>query len=228
MSPGQFLVVFASPGDPAPQHLDAACPGRVLRLTCADLSKRGWRLRLSKPAEGRAVISGDVVCVTDIAGVVVRKGWVTEEDMPQIAGEDRYFVAAEAHAFLLAFFSSLPCPVWNPPTPSSLGGPYLRPLQWKRLAMECGLDVSEASALRGTWDEAPDHVVTVVGESCFGAPGGAWATAAHRLAVAAEAPLLSVGFATARSGPRFLSADPWPNLGGPGVAAAVVAALAPA
>lgn len=220
MSRSPLLVVVAGTGDVAPEQLAAHWPGEVLRLTCADLSRPGWAWRARRPDASWAVMDGRRLRVSSIAAAVVRLGWVTEADLPWIAAEDRGFVAAEMQAFLLAFLATLPCPVWNPPSPSCLAGPVLRPLQWHRLALAHGFPVAPGA---GT-----SFGVTVVGDRCMGAGSPSVAARARRLAGAAGARLLRLELSGPAAAPVFHAADPWADLGDAEVASALCTELAAA
>ena len=70
----------------------------------------------SYPDRGRLVAGGSVFPVSEVTGVLTRRPHVFEVELMQVAVEDRPFVAAEINAFLLAWLSSLRCPVINRPS----------------------------------------------------------------------------------------------------------------
>src|SRR5262249_11317330 len=66
-------------------------------LTPLDLSLKGWRCRFCTPTPGMAVVDGKVIPVEVIRGVVTRLPWITEDEIPHVALQDRAYVAAEMH-----------------------------------------------------------------------------------------------------------------------------------
>jgi hypothetical protein len=221
------VLVTASRRDAAATAL-AARDGAVVRLvTPDDLSQEGWRFRLSDPAGGMASVGGSALSAADIAGVVTRLPAVTAHDLPHIADDDRDYVAVEMNAFLLAWLTSLPCPVVNRPTPRCLAGPHWRQEQWVLAAERLGIPARPL--VRRTNEEsptpvaAPPHVVTVVGREHFGAEHEELAERAHALADAAGADLLSVGFDGPRRDARFVNASLWLDLGDAAIGDAVIA-----
>src|SRR5437899_8192349 len=90
--------------------------GPVL-LTSADLSASGWRHYLPPSRRSRAMIAARSVVPEAITGVLTRIPCVYEQELGHIVPEDRSYVASEMTAFLLAWLSSLTCPVLNSPTP---------------------------------------------------------------------------------------------------------------
>jgi hypothetical protein len=211
-----MLLVVASQHDgTASRFIERAAPGRARRLSPQDLSLAGWSSGLMPPQRGtgKLVADGEVVDAAHIGGVVTRLPCVVESELPHIHPSDRMYVAAEMTAFLLFWLSSLSCPVLNRPTPTCLAGPNLPWEQWCYVATKRGLSVAPPDV---------DAVikVTVVGDRCIGG-GQAEATAARAVAASVGATLLVVHFAEQPSG-TFVSADPWPDLAQPEVAAAVL------
>ncbi|MGH2356006.1 MAG: hypothetical protein ACRDJN_30740, partial [Chloroflexota bacterium] len=212
-------------------------------------SVAGWRHAPGQATAGAAtasaaVIGGRRVTVDQIDGVLTRLPSVFPDELTHIVPADRTYVAAEMRAFLIAWLSTLPCPVLNRPSPGCLAGPAWSPEQWVRAATRLGIparpfhrhavpggipsaghapgDASGAS----DGDIRPPEVVTVttvtiVGRRCLGTTERRLAAAARRLARAAGADLLSAHFDGPGSAARFLSADPWPDVSAPAVADAV-------
>ena len=108
-------------------------------LTCSDLSRKGWVYRSSDPIGGRAVIEGSVIRTRDIRGVVTRMPAAAPAELEHVHEVDRSYATSEMQAFLLAWLSSLRCPVLNRPTPESLCGLSLHAATWVRRALRLGL-----------------------------------------------------------------------------------------
>jgi hypothetical protein len=236
------LVVVAGRRDAiasafAAQHASAG----VALLTPADLSRPGWRFALDTSGpkvDGSAVVDGRVVGVDEITGVVTRLPAVMPAELPAIVPEDRDYVAAEMTAFLLAWLSSLSCPVVNRPTTTCLAGPNWRPERWVYLAAQLGIPFREACSVvdpdRTPFTEAagadstarPVVTVNVVGERCLGTDDERLTVAARRLADTVGARLLAVHFEPVDqpegTPPRFVAASPWPDLSRPEVGDAVL------
>src|SRR5258708_24122925 len=200
-------------------------------LTCEDLSSAGWRHLPSDREASRAVVSGQIVKEADIRGVLMRRPWVFQQELTQIAAADREYVAAEMTAFLQSWLSDLLCPVLNRPRGTCLCGPNWRPQQWAQAAERAGLR-SEAMHWRvperqkktpGDAAAVPAQSVrlTVVGDRCLGAPDESCAAGARRLAALAGTGLLTVRVSAGRRIPCFMAADPIPSLDDAEVADAV-------
>jgi len=198
-------------------------------VSAADLSTSGWSLHLASPGKSRACVGGRDIRNEEINGVVTRIPRVGSEDLEHIVSSDRRYVAAEMTAFLLAWLSSLACPVLNRPTPSCLGGPIWRAEEWVHLASLLGIPVLPVR--RKTPDCVPlpevESVcaVTVVGEACLGNAAEPLIKNARKLAKAAGTDLLSVRFTGSEADSAFVSASVWPNLSSPETADTVLQCL---
>jgi len=195
------IVIFASRFDESARSLVARWKNYdASLLTCDDLSVTGWRQFLNDKGINQAVVSGQVVDVTNINGVLIRWPGVFAQELVQIAAHDRDYVASEMMAFLFWWFSTLNCPVINKPTPVNLTGPAWRLEQWTYLAAQLGMQVKTARRHvgPGAVDSQPAEpaaaVVTVVGNRCFGAVGPLLLEQSRELARAAGVSLLKVGF----------------------------------
>ena len=222
-----MLVVVASRFDGEATALAArwAKDGAAL-LRCEDLSTAGWRYLPDDPRSSTAVVSGELVPISSIRGVVTRRPSIFEAEIACVATMDREFVAAEMNAFLLCWLAALRCPVFNPPTPGCLSGPNWSPAEWVRAAARTGICVRpfrtdipacpesriEQSGI-GPAEPAGEAIeVTLVGDCCFGAPDGEVAAYARNLAAAAGVRLLSVRFDMGTGPPVFLDANLFPKL----------------
>jgi hypothetical protein len=170
-------------------------------------------------------VSGNVVPLSSIRGVLVRRPAIFSVELAHIAQEDREYVAAEMSSFLLYWLSALRCPVFNVPTPGCLSGPDWCASQWTHAAARAGLrarpirtSIPACPALpTGPSGEAADERVidpidvTVVGERCFGAPDETIATCARSLACTAGVRFLCIRFDVGRGTPVFLEAQLFPT-----------------
>lgn len=224
-----FLVVLASNADAAAARFAADAPDQVRVMTPADLSQPGWSLEVTGAGSSIAVVAGEQVSSRRIAGVVTRLAAVTECDLPHIVAADRAYVAAEMTAFLLAWLTSLQCPVVNRPTAQCLAGPHWRQAQWTVAANRLGipavpplLRANPTELRRDQHEPAGTTSIVVIGRHHVGAADPVLAAHAHALADAAGADLLSVRFDGAGSSARFVAASLWPDLGDARVSDAVL------
>jgi hypothetical protein len=229
-----MVVIVASRFDEEAQALIArwAADGAAL-LTCEDLSTAGWVHQPNHPGSSMAVVSGDVIPTSEIAGVLVRRAWIFQEELTYIAAADREFVAAEMNAFLLCWLAALRCAVINPSTPSCLSGPLWSEQQWVHAAAGVGMRVRSVRACGPAQTpakilrDAPGAIeeVTVVDQNCFGANHELMFAQAKLLAAVSRVRILSVRFMVGNSAPIFLSANPFPRLTGDEVLDALRGAL---
>lgn len=212
-----MLVIVAARHDAGAQELAARWHAHdAVLMTCEDLATPGWRYYVGRPGASTAVIGGRTVPERAIDGVLTRRPWIFERELVHVAADDREFCAAESNALMLAWLSSLRCPVLNAPTPTSLAGPAWRPLQWRRLAVQRGIPVDAEATSPG--DDCA--LVTVVGRRAFGTDDAELASWATQLAATAGTTLLAVRFRL-EGGARFVAASPWPDLRDEAVADAV-------
>jgi hypothetical protein len=225
-----MLVIAANPGDEVAQWLANCWQAHdTALLTAADLSVSGWYQHFPPlaPGRSRAVVSGRELATGDITGVLTRMPCVYERELGHIVPGDRSYVASEMTAFLLAWLSSLTCPVLNRPTPTCLAGTNWRSEQWVRLAAGLGIPVRPVRrASARTSDELADSCeVIVVGGECFAEAAPQLHAYARSVAGAAGTELLAVRFTGSEPGALFVSAHPWPNLASPEIAGAVLTRL---
>ncbi len=240
-----MLVVVASRHDKAAEALVAnwAAHGHgVSLLTPEDLSVVGWRHYLSSidgeinsPLSSSAVVGGVAMSTTcaialdQITGVLTRLPSIFEQELLHIIPEDRAYVATEMNAFLIAWLSSLKCPVLNRPTPTYLLGPAWRPEQWVYAAAQLGIPVrpvrrqsSMSANVCPQVLEKSSVKVTVVGDRCLGEVEKTLASHARRIADAAQVDLLTVHFSSNESPAEFLGADLWTDISAPDVGDAIL------
>ena len=220
-------MIVASRWDEAAATLAERWAGYGCRLlTPDDLSEPGWRYRVGRAGESRAVADGQPLDAADIAGLLVRLPGVSGRELLRIDTEHRDYAAAEMHAFLAAWLTELPCPVLNRPTPGCLAGPAWRPEQWTHAAAGLGiptLPITRSEDVTGQVDAdagAGRLSVTVVSGRPVGAPPELLVDRALRLAAAAGVDLLTAVF-THEEEPRLIGASPWPDIGDDAVADAI-------
>jgi hypothetical protein len=230
----RFFLVIASRSDTAAIGLAAAAAPELRVVTPADLSQPGWTLRLGDVAAATAVIGGEVVAASAIAGVLVRLPGVAEHDLPHIAASDRGYVAAEMTAFLLAFLTALNCPLVNRPTPQCLAGPAWRQERWVSVANRLSIPVRPAlrrqavpamPAAVGAPVAAAATTITIVGRRHIGEANAALVRRSHALADAAGADLLAVQFDGSGADANFIGANLLADLADRAVAGAVMGLL---
>jgi hypothetical protein len=218
-----MVVIVASRFDEEAQALAVrwSADGAAL-LTCEDLSTSGWVYESNHLRSSMAVVSGKVVSTCEIAGVLVRRPWIFQEELTHIAAADREYVAAEMNAFLLCWLAALRCPVLNRPTPTCLSGPLWSEQQWVHAAARVGMQVRPlrvcvpAQAPAEIRSDAPGAIqeVTVLDQNCFGAPNDVVSAQVKLLAAVSRVRFLSVRFTVGDGLPVFLSANPFPRLTG--------------
>src|SRR4051794_20799639 len=222
-----MLIILAKGDDEGAEWLaDRWRRHDAVVMSPADLSQEGWVHYVGSPQGSRVCIGGRKVGEEDIRGVLVRITSVAAGDLGCIVEADRSYVAAEMTAFLLEWLSGLTCPVLNHPTAQSLGGPAFRQEQWVHLASKLGLRCAPVRRDSITSCAAPVHdavcELKVVGDLCFGGGDATLMKGARQLAKRSGADLLSVCFSGCDADSDFVSANPWPDLGSPEMADAVL------
>jgi hypothetical protein len=221
-----MLLIVAQRNDLAARSLaDRWRPRCTAVLTARDLSVPGWKFDMPAQGPSRLIADGRAFSSNQIAGVLTRLSAVPEGELDHVAAEDRAYVSAEMTAFLLAWLSSLECPVLNRPTPSGLCGPGWRIEQWLHLA--AGLGIPVRSVRRSTSRAGANRTeggvsVTIVGRECLGTVDPALADYSRRLAAAADVDLLEVRYTSSAPGARLQSVSLWPDVSRPDVAAALL------
>jgi hypothetical protein len=184
-----MIAVLASELDSEAQSVVADWSGyRAALLSARDLTTAGWEFHPADPSSGVAVIDGRRVPVANLQGVLTRRPAVLSEELAWLDPGDRQYVAAETNAFLVAWLSSLPCPVVNRPTTTSLCGPAWDELHWRSAAAGAGVDWAEPD------DKSTVQRVVMCGERSFFAATDRQAEIARALAHVAGVDLLAVSF----------------------------------
>lgn len=186
-----------------------------LELLCAqELTHRLGR----GGTHSEVVLQSGITLMSDrIRAVFNRIQYLPDATMAAAQGADRSYAMSEVQALLTSWLCSLPCPVWNPPSPIHLAGDPLSPLTWAKYALDCGIDVlpREYNGEQAE-DERPKSVTMILGLYCAGRlllPLNDWqaylAPKVDQLASRAHLPLMSVKFAVHQGTPLFVSGHPF-------------------
>jgi hypothetical protein len=111
-------------------------------ITCTDLACAALNLHHPTFDASTITVTGETISVGRLAGVVNLLPVVLPDELIFYDEAEREYQAAEIHALLTFFLSSLPCPVINRATATSLTGPFHNPLGWRQLARSLGIAVS--------------------------------------------------------------------------------------
>ena len=171
-----MLAILASCCDDLAKDLVAQWSSLdAILLTPASLSQFGWRCDWDGD-RSYLVINKEIICSTQLSGVLVLLPWVWPDELTHISASERTYVAAEMTAFLSGWLSSLKCPVINQPTANCLIGPQWRLHHWLQAANKAGLDIvpkrhkvtpggNELISISSVNELV---TVTVVGDACLG------------------------------------------------------------
>jgi hypothetical protein len=231
-----MLIILASRSDASAAALARRWHEHGAQVvTCEALSRRGWVFDPATPTRGMLVVGDEPVPVRSVRGAVSLLSAVHPCELPHVVAQDREYVASEMMAFLVAWLSSLPCPVLNRPSPLCLAGPHLRREQWLWAATRVGLPArweSTAAHHAGCGagpdtDGWPTRTVTVVdGRALPGRDVPAHvASAVAVMAAATGASLLTATFVDADGCLEFVGAEPTADVARDDVADAMLAAL---
>ena len=177
-----MIVVLGSRHDPVAVSLTKAWPGAAL-CAAEDLTRPGWVWPSPPSRAARWVVDGRVVADDEVSGVFVRRSTVYPEELLSTHPDDRAYLAAEAHAFLVFVLATTRARVANLVLDGGLGEESIRAERWAEAAREVGLAVAP---LRVASDRAPSQrwrpiVVEAVGDEVFGAAPAQTLAAAGRL-----------------------------------------------
>lgn len=238
-----MLVILAYGGDVAARKLVErwrAAGERAGLLTVDDCTRPGWRYRPGADDAGTAVVQGELVATREIRAVITRMPAVAPAELVHVHEDDRMYAASEIGAFLLAWLSSLRCPVLNRPEPCNLGGRAWTMADWITCARSIGVAAAPLSLCTSpdapadptrTRVDAATPAVDVVGTRAFliggreaGPDDARLAEPSIALARAASVELLRVHWQpdTAPDAPPvFLEASAWIDLAADAIADAV-------
>lgn len=184
-----MIAVLASALDSEARSVVAEwAPYGAALLSARDLTSAGWEFHPADTAAGIAVVGGERVSVANLQAVLTRRPAVLSEELQWLTPGDRFYVAAETNAFLVAWLSSLPCRVVNQPTTTSLCGPAWNGLHWRAAAAVAGVEWASDD------DVSSVERVVVCGAECFFAASATQESKARALARTAGVELLSVLF----------------------------------
>jgi hypothetical protein len=110
-----------------------------------------WEHRLGSEGLASAIrlADGRTLRSSEIRGALNRLGSPIVPHLARASPADREYAAQEFGALLLSWIHSIPGPVMNRATHRGLGGPWLRPVEWMRLASDAGLDTVPLSMAGG-------------------------------------------------------------------------------
>ena len=194
-----MLLVLASKWDEQAAEFVRSCEDTRL-LTPDDLSVAGWKFRSSCPEEGVTVAAGECIPTKEITGVYTKLPCVMPHELLQIAPNERDYVAAEMHAFLVAWLSTLRCPVVNRPTPGYLAGPAWGPERWMWEGARHGIPAAGLDR-DSDFDSAlppAGSVITVMGKAILGTDEPQLRAYATLMAQIAKVTALTVHFEKGR------------------------------
>jgi hypothetical protein len=166
------IVVLGSRHDPVAINLLGRWPLAAL-CSAEDLTRPGWVWAASTTGgRGSWVVDGSVVPDEEVTGVFVRRGTVYAEELTSTHPDDRAYLAAEAHAFLVHVLASTRAVVANPvDAGGAFGEAALRPEHWMAAAEAAGVAVAPLR-VRSTGGDCPPEAaieVELVGVDVIGA-----------------------------------------------------------
>lgn len=139
-----MIVVIGSRHDPVAAELVRRWPGGAL-CDARDLMAPGWRWSADAGLGGRDrqwVVGGGGVLDTEVTGVFLRRSAVYPDELTGTHPDDRAYLAAEAHAFLIYVLATTNALAVNPVSEGTLGVDALRPERWMRAAAELDVPVA--------------------------------------------------------------------------------------
>jgi hypothetical protein len=163
-----MIVVIGSRHDKVAAALVEAWPSAAL-CSAEDLTRPGWVWQLNGARSSRWVIGGEIVDDEDVTGVFLRRSAMYPEEFLSTHPDDRTYLAAETHAFLIFVLAATGAAVATPVADGALGDEAIRPERWMPIARQLGLSVAP---LRLTSNRRRQQVrplmLEVVGHEVFG------------------------------------------------------------
>jgi hypothetical protein len=168
-----MIVVVGSRHDGVAATLIEAWPSAVL-CSAEDLTQPGWAWSPDGRAGRMWVVDGTAVDDECVTGVFLRRSLVYPEELVSTHPDDRAYLAAEAHAFLVFVLATTRATVVNPVADGALGEETLRPDRWMRAAADTGIPVAPLRLTNRTMVRRPlkTIAVEVVGDRAWGAVPG--------------------------------------------------------
>jgi hypothetical protein len=155
------IAVAGSRHDAVAQELVRRWPAAAL-CDVDDLITRGWRWPASSgTAERTWVIDGATIPDREVTGVFLRRSTVYPDEFPRTHRDDRTYLAAEVHAFLVFVLATTGAMVVNPVRDAAFGADALGPERWMPIASRLGVAVAPlriTSAAR----PRPSHPTTII------------------------------------------------------------------
>jgi len=166
-----MIVIVGSRHDAVAAGLLETWPDASL-CSAQDLTQPGWSWALPRThADPRWVVDGRVVADAQVSGVFVRRSTVYPEELLATHPDDRNYLAAEAHAFLMFVLATTRAQVCNPVFDGAYGDEALQPERWAPVAQRLGIAVAPIRLASGRAAPPPGRSVLVeaVGDQAFGA-----------------------------------------------------------
>ena len=146
---------------------------------------------------------------------------VYPRDLPHIVESDREYLAAEMTAFLLAWLTSLECPMLNRPTPTCLAGPHLRREALVNRVAGLGIPVIPCKTHLACGSASPEERfpmtsrVVITGERHLGRVHPLLVEYAREIARALGAEFIAIDFSGTDEDASFVGTDLWPAIDAP-------------
>ncbi len=155
-----MIVIVGSRHDAVAAGLLETWPGASL-CSAQDLTQAGWSWGVPQGADSRWVIDGRVVPDAEVSGVFVRRSTVYPEELLSTHPDDRRYLAAEAHAFLVFVLSASRARVANAVFDGAYGDEALQPERWMPVAQQLGIAVAPLRLASGRTVTPPGRSVIV-------------------------------------------------------------------
>ena len=164
-----MIVVVGSRHDPVAAALVEAWEGAAL-CSAEDLTRPGWAWSSTAPASSRWVVDGAVVEDRLVTGVFVRRSRVYADELSSTHPDDRAYLAAESHAFLVFVLATTRATVVSQAADGTLGDEGLGPERWMPAATGLGMQVAplRLASRRVAARRLTTSVVEVVADQAFG------------------------------------------------------------
>jgi hypothetical protein len=164
-----MIVIVGSRQDAVAAGLLEAWPDTLL-CSAQDLTRTGWSWGVPQGTDARWVIDGRVVPDSNVSGVFVRRSTVYPEELLSTHPDDRRYLAAEAHAFLVFILAASRARVVNPVFDGAYGDEAMQPERWTSVARQLGITVAPLRLASGRAVALPscDVIVEAVDGQVFG------------------------------------------------------------
>jgi len=179
-----MIVVVGSRHDRVAAALIDAWPGAAL-CSAEDLARPGWSCRVGSPLPPQWVVGGRTVADGAVSGVFLRRSCFYPEEFASTHPDDRAYLAAEAHAFLVFLLAATGARVAGA-AEGALGDEGVRPERWIPAAEASGLAVAPVRIASRPLPprRASPRAIEVAGDEAFGEASERLKAGAVRLAKA--------------------------------------------